>query len=204
MKRVILLVQEDPGLEAILRSQLDGDRHLLKGATSLEEAKARLMEAPVDLVLSKMTLPDGKASALSDYLRGATLLPIEGAPTSQEIVSKADAALRRFSDLACGDIVVDLNRREVRNNNTLIRLRRREFDIFSILIRRRQEIVTRREILKELQEPTEFSVRNLDSHVSRIRNALRKGGADDLIITSVYGMGYKVELLRESGQFLAY
>lgn len=198
MKRVILLVQEDPSLESILRSQLDESRYVVKGATSLQEARARLMESPVDLVLSKMTLPDGDASSLSDYLKGATLIPIEGAAVSQEIITNAVAALRRFSDLACGDIVVDLNRREVRNNNTLIRLRRREFDIFSILIRRREEIVTRREILKELQEPREFSVRNLDSHVSRIRNALRKAGADDLIITSVYGLGYKVELLREN------
>ncbi len=198
MKRVILVVQEDPGLESFLRSQLDEERYVLKSASSILEARARLNEAPVDLVFSKMSFPDGDASALSDCLRGATLIPLEGSAHSQEIVTKAVAALRRFSDLSVGDIVVDLNRREVRNNDTPIRLRRREFDIFSILVRRREEIVTRREILKELQEPREFSVRNLDSHVSRIRNALRKAGADDLIITSVYGMGYKVELLREN------
>jgi DNA-binding response OmpR family regulator len=95
--------------------------------------------------------------------------------------------------LSYGGLILDLGRREARKDNIPVQLRRKEFDILSIFVRRHREIVTRELILSELPQPHRTSDRTLDSHISRIRLALRMAGALDVIISPVYGMGYKLD-----------
>ena len=54
-------------------------------------------------------------------------------------------------------------------------------------------MVTRESLIAKLDKNEEIFDRTIDSHVSLLRSALRKGGVTGIRITSVYGLGYRLE-----------
>ena len=70
---------------------------------------------------------------------------------------------------------------------------RSEFDILETLVRKAETPVSREDLLAKIDAGEESSDRAIDVHVSRIRSQLRKAGTGGLVISPVYGVGYKLE-----------
>jgi two-component system, OmpR family, response regulator ResD len=120
----------------------------------------------------------------------------------QELVARAKALLRRTSvdvDQAklvrCGQIEVDLERHEVRHGNVHIQLRPKEFDLLVLLTRHPCRVFQRSELL-DLVWGYDFPgyTRTVDVHVQQVREKLGRGDVNDPMITTVWGVGYKLEL----------
>ena len=122
----------------------------------------------------------------------------------RELVARVRAVLRRFEAaeaqrverkpsprvLCSGKLMIDLERFDVRWDDSPIALTATEFAVLSALYER-PGIVLSRAQLSERAYRTDVHVteRTLDTHVRRIRAKFREFGADP--IATVHGVGYK-------------
>src|SRR5438874_4630150 len=121
----------------------------------------------------------------------------------QELVARAKALLRRARlepdqprVIRAGKLEVDLERHEVRHGGTRIQLRPKEFDLLALLARHPGRVFQRSELL-DLVWGYDFPgyTRTVDVHVQQLREKLTAGGVADPAIQTVWGVGYKLEMV---------
>lgn len=99
----------------------------------------------------------------------------------------ADAPVR----LAIADLELDLLKRTVTRAGERIDLQPREFLLLEFLLRNADRVVTRTMLLEGVWDfhfdPTTNIV---ETHISRLRSKLSRGGADPELIHTVRGSGY--------------
>ena len=120
----------------------------------------------------------------------------------QELVARTKALLRRAKLepdqpklVRAGQLEVDLERHEVRHAGGRIQLRPKEFDLLVLLARHPGRVFQRSELL-DLVWGYDFPgyTRTVDVHVQQLREKLGKGGVGDPAITTVWGVGYKLDV----------
>ncbi|MEY4564846.1 MAG: hypothetical protein RLZZ618_4123 [Pseudomonadota bacterium] len=77
-------------------------------------------------------------------------------------------------------------------------LRRKEFEILAVLLKRKQETVSRDEMIRFIDRDAEIFDRTIDSHVSHLRSKLKKLTDGRVQISAVYGMGYRIHEVQTS------
>ncbi|MCA1669106.1 MAG: response regulator transcription factor [Thermomicrobia bacterium] len=116
----------------------------------------------------------------------------------RELVARVKAVLRRYETaasperqvLTVGDLVVDLDRREVRVGDAFVEVRAKEFALLVALARRPGVVIPRDRLLNDVWG-YEYSVdtRTVDVHISTLRDRLINASAR---IETVWGVGYKL------------
>jgi len=116
----------------------------------------------------------------------------------RELVARVKAVLRRYETaasperqvLTVGDLMIDLDRREVRVGDDLVEVRAKEFALLVALARRPGVVVPRDRLLNDVWG-YEYSVdtRTVDVHISTLRDRLANSNAR---IETVWGVGYKL------------
>lgn len=97
------------------------------------------------------------------------------------------------SGISYADISIDSEKRVIQHAGGTLELNRREFDIFSHLVQRAEMIISRESLIQILDKENEIFDRTIDSHVSHIRKSLKSAGVVSIKISSVYGLGYRLE-----------
>ena len=99
--------------------------------------------------------------------------------------------------LACepvriGDVVFDRAARRVCVDGAEVELSAREYEVFALLATQPERVFTKHELARELWGSEAIGAsRTLESHVSRLRCALRHAGADGFVL-NCHGVGYKL------------
>ncbi len=144
----------------------------------------------VDETLSKVRLLEAGAD---DYVTK----PFEAA----ELRARIEALARRRSRgssatvLHIGDLTLDLSRRTAIRDGTVIKLRRKEFDILEYLVRNAGRVMSRQMIMNHAWPATSTSWSgSVDVHIKQIRDKVDKPFTYSLIKTA-YGVGYMVEAM---------
>lgn len=115
-----------------------------------------------------------------------------------ELLSRLKSKIRRMNELrniprdetVIGNLSMDLRSREVKINEGLVDLSPVEYGILKLLIARVDEVVTRKEIMKEVWEDGRKSDRLIDAHVTSLRKKISNfSGA----MQTVYGEGYRLK-----------
>jgi len=115
----------------------------------------------------------------------------------RELVARVRAILRRATSstrpeptvLEVGDIVVDTGRREVRQNEIVVSLTGREFDLLAYLALNTGLALSRRQLLDGVWGGGWYGdERTVDVHVRQLRKKL----GDSLPLTTVWGVGYRL------------
>lgn len=96
--------------------------------------------------------------------------------------------------LQFGDLIIDLNRREVLLDNQPLVLKPKEYDLLLFLARHRGQVLTRDLILERVWG-WDFSggSRTVDVHVRWLREKIEKDPAQPERIVTVRGVGYRFE-----------
>ena len=172
---------------------VDVNMPLMSGFEFLERLRKDDTRTPV-LMLSARDAPDDVARGLrfgaDDYVRKPFGL--------EELLLRTSAILRRSGIGARGDLIfsagpieMNVDRHEVRVNETDVDLSATEFRLLEVLLERRDRLVTREQLLREVWNidfDSETSV--LDTYISYLR---RKIHHDDFApITTVRGVGFKL------------
>lgn len=121
----------------------------------------------------------------------------------EELAARVRAVLRRTqSGSATGgrdiwnfaDLMVDFKRFTVVRSGVEHQLSRYEAEILRMLIARRGEVVTRRELLTEVWGYTHVpNTRTVDNHVARLRKKIEDDVDAPLHVVTVHGLGYRFD-----------
>lgn len=218
----VLLVEDDPVLARGLEVNLKLESYQVSWAADLKSAEQLESKENFGLMLLDLNLPDGHGFQLLKKIRDkGSRLPIiiltaqthedsvvEGLQLgandyvkkpfgNRELIARIKAILReplmRETQLRFGDLLLLPGQRVVRHQDKIIELNRREFDILLLLTQRAEAIVSRESLLQNLDKEGEIFDRTIDSHISHIRNSFKKANLTSIKISSVYGVGYRLE-----------
>jgi two-component system OmpR family response regulator len=218
----ILLLEDDPILGKGLAINLGLAGFEVSWERTLQAARKRNSDEEFNLVILDVGLPDGCGFNFCRELRDAgSRLPIlmltarddeesvvEGLQMgasdyirkpfgNKELLARIRTALRepmrRENQLRYASVLVLLDQRKVLIDNQELELNRREFDIFCYLVDHAEAVITREALLQVLDKDGEIFDRTIDSHLSHIRSKLKKVENLKIQISSVYGLGYRLE-----------
>lgn len=219
---LILLVEDDPVIGRGLSVSLELEKYQVHWARDLRSAFKANEELKLDLVILDLGLPDGSGFEFLRQIRqNQSRLPVviltaqtdedtvvEGLqlgandyvrkPFGQrELVARIKATLRqpnaREAQLRFDDLLLLTENRKALFAGKEINLNRREFDILHYMVQHAEKVVTRDAILQHLNKDSEIFDRTIDSHVSHLRGKFKETEIDSLQISSVYGVGYRLE-----------
>ena len=140
--------------------------------------------------------------AASDILRlGADdyiLKPIR----YMEFMARVHALLRRRkpkpATLQYGNIEIDLEGRRIRLSGNDVDLTQREYELALILLRNIGRVLSRDELLTSVwARDADVDTRTVDTHASRLRKKLGLAGESGLMLSSVYGQGYRLDTVQQ-------
>ena len=165
----------------------------MDGFTFVEALRELDAQAPVLLLSARDAPADvvrGLRSGADDYVRKPFGL--------EELLLRVGAVLRRTypeaedeRSLSCGPLTMNLDRHEVHLDDRLVDLSATEFRLLEILLERKNRLLTREQLLKEvwaIDFDSETSV--LDTYISYLRRKIHHEGFAP--ITTVRGVGFKL------------
>jgi two-component system alkaline phosphatase synthesis response regulator PhoP len=120
----------------------------------------------------------------------------------REIVARVRSVLRRAQGggkperdtiLQCGDLLMDLGRREVILGTRFIELTVTEFEVLRVLMENPGYAMTRADLIEQsLGYDYESVERTLDSHIKNLRKKIEPDPKHPTYIHTVYGIGYRL------------
>ncbi|MBU0704512.1 MAG: response regulator transcription factor [Chloroflexi bacterium] len=120
----------------------------------------------------------------------------------RELMARVKAVLRRTASgetaatdvYRVGPLEMDALSREARLRGDLLPLTRLEFDLLETLARHAGQTLSRQQLLDQVWSYDYYGdARAVDSAVKRLRARLREAGGDPDIISTVRGIGYRLE-----------
>jgi DNA-binding response OmpR family regulator len=220
----ILLIEDDPILAKGLQVNLRQAGHEVAWEARLSSALEREAQTPIDLILLDVNLPDGSGiDFCRDLRQKGSRLPIimltaqtdedsvvvgieAGANdyirkpfSTRELLARIQSQLKepfqREDQIRTGPVIILLAQRKILIEGVELELNRREFEIFTHLVRNAGAVTTRDQILATMSNGDEVLDRTIDSHFSHIRSKLKKTGIKAITIRSVYGVGYTLDIV---------
>lgn len=218
----ILLIEDDPVLGRGLNVKLELEGYRVHWVRDLKSAFQANEQSGFNLVVLDLGLPDGSGLRFLRHLREKGLSTpvliltaktdedsvVEGLHAgandyvrkpfgNRELIARIKTVLREpqpgGKEFRYGDLLVCLDQRKVTFGGKDIDLNRREFDLLCYFVQHAESVVTREAILRALDKDGEIFDRTIDSHVSHMRGRLRRAGVESIQISSVYGIGYRLE-----------
>lgn len=116
-----------------------------------------------------------------------------------ELLARLRANTRRLPDrhgqaISVGDISVDLEARRVHVGTREVPLRAKEYDLLVLFMTNAGKVVTREKAMSEVWDEHWFgSSKTLDVHVAALRQRLGENNLSDSRITTLRGVGYRME-----------
>lgn len=119
-----------------------------------------------------------------------------------EFMARIHALLRRrqqrASTIQFGNIEIDLEGRRIRLAGIDVDLTQREFELAVILLHNVGRVLSRDELLTSVwARDAGVDTRTVDTHASRLRKKLGLSGESGLMLSSVYGQGYRLDTVHQ-------
>ena len=214
----VLLVEDEESIGTLVRTYLGRDGYRIVWVRSGEEALAELPRHPIRIVVLDVALPGIDGLEVCRRIRARSTVPIlmltargeeadvlvglgVGADdymtkpfSPRELVARIKAILRRVEQrpqeqtLQLGDVVVDVEGREVRVAGEPVELTAKEFDLLVYFAESVGIVLSRDRLLDRVWGVTyPGGTRTVDVHVGQLRRKLDRPG----LIRTVRGAGYK-------------
>lgn len=106
--------------------------------------------------------------------------------------------LARPANLQIGSIEIDMEGRRIKLVGAEVELTQREFELAVILLRNIGRVLSRDELLTSVwAREAGVDTRTVDTHASRLRKKLGLAGESGLMLSSVYGQGYRLDTVQQ-------
>jgi two-component system KDP operon response regulator KdpE len=218
----VLVVDDEPQFLRALQTNLRGAGYEVTTATTAEEALSAAALQPPEAVILDLLLPDGRGTDVCAALRRWTDVPIilvsavgeeaekiaaldAGADdyvtkpfAVGELLARLRAVLRRVGApsepvLELGDLVVDLEKREVTVGGKAVHLTPHEFDLLRVLALNDGKLLTHKMLLREVWGPAyQLESSYLHVYVSQLRRKLEQDPSLPRYILTEPGVGYRL------------
>ena len=219
----LLIVEDDHSLREIMHRALTGEGYVVEIAPTYFDACDKIAGYSYDCILLDIMLPDGNGlrlleqikaldkgdrviiisarDSLDDKIEGLDLGADDYLPKPfymAELSARIKSVMRRGAGavnrtMSAGNIVLDLQSRQVTIDGNAVALLKKEFDILLYFMQRPDHIVDKAVLAESVWGDHIDMVDNFQFVYAQIKN-LRKKLADagaSLNIKAVYGFGYK-------------
>jgi DNA-binding response OmpR family regulator len=118
----------------------------------------------------------------------------------RELLARVRALLRRShtaddtEKVTCGNLEIDLKRREASRNGDVLEMKPREFELLSFLARSQGRAFTREQLLRDVWGYEYLGdSRTVDVHMRWLREKIEAEPAKPVRLITVRGVGYRFE-----------
>ncbi|MFZ3285677.1 MAG: response regulator transcription factor [Telluria sp.] len=167
------------------------------GEQALAWVRANLgWEVPVIFV----TASSAEADIVQALRMGANDYVIKP-PKYFELIARIEAQARRskaeaLAAIDLGAYQLDLQNRQIRLVGKQVELTQKEYELACYMFQHPQRLLSRVHLLETIWGfQAEIDTRTVDTHVSRLRRKLKIGPANGWEIVSIYGYGYRIEMI---------
>jgi two-component system KDP operon response regulator KdpE len=218
----VLVVDDEPQILRALRTSLRGAGYDVVTAETAEAALTSLAVDPPDAVILDLVLPDGRGTDVARELRTWSNIPVivlsvvgderekvaaldAGADDYvtkpfgiDELLARLRAALRRGDQqtepvVEIGALRIDLEKRSVHVDGTLVQLTPHEFELLRALARNPGKLMTHAMLLREVWgRAYGDEAHYLHVYVSQLRRKLEPDPARPRYILTEPGAGYRL------------
>lgn len=219
----ILVIEDDASIRRLICRALDLDGYASDEASNAGQALALVEEAPPDAIILDLGLPDRDGSELLPGLKqsGAAVLVLTARDEIAEKVALLDAGAddyvtkpfdtdellarvrtclrhRRAGPaerprIAAGDLLIDLDRRQVIRKGEEIHLTPKEYELLAELARQAGRVLTHAHLLRAVWGPAhQDDVEYLRVTVRALRRKLEPDPAQPALIRNEPGVGYRL------------
>jgi len=219
-KGTILVVEDEPNIADLVDLYLSRDGFRVLKQPTGEGGLATVRDQRPRLVVLDVGLPDIDGLEVCRRIRSTSAVPVIfltaradeidrvlglelGADdyltkpfSPAELVARVKAVLRRADGaqaqeiVQVGTVAVDVGRREIRVDETVVDFTTREFELLRYLAERPGRAMSRQQILDSVWGPDWYGdERTVDVHIAQVRKKL--GSA--CVISTVRGVGYRLE-----------
>lgn len=219
----VLVVEDDPVISGLVRLALEADGMTVAVVGDLGAARSYLRDTPPHVVVLDVELPDGSGlELLRDPALSIAMVVLSGRDEEfdrvlglelgaadyvikpfypRELATRVRrAGTRRMSPaslrrIELGDLVVDLDAREVFLRGDLVDLTDREFELLAHLAESPRRVFGRDELLRDVwhSSPEWQTTKTVNEHVRRLRQKLERDPARPSLIVSAGRAGYRLE-----------
>jgi DNA-binding response OmpR family regulator len=117
-----------------------------------------------------------------------------------ELLARIKAVFRRVKSgteipaiYQIGNLEIDFKKYAARKDGEPLKLTPREYELLSIFVKRRGEIISRDELLNQIWGYDSFpNTRTVDAHIAKLRQKIEANPEDPKLIITVHGIGYKL------------
>jgi two-component system response regulator RegX3 len=121
--------------------------------------------------------------------------------SSRELIARIHAILRRGREpdadpppLQAGRVRMDVERHQVTVDGAQIPMPLKEFTLLEMFLRNPGRVLTREQLINRVWGPDHFGdPKTVDVHVKRLRTKIETDPARPTLLTTVRGLGYKLE-----------
>jgi two-component system, OmpR family, response regulator len=219
----ILIVDDDPNILFLVKSQLQAAGHVVYQAQDGTRALKTLNETVIDLAVVDVMMPGMDGYELTKQIREMHDIPVimltakgqiedkeQGFLSGtddyivkpfdpKELIFRINALFRRYQKrsnmlITIGNVTINQQNFEVQVSDRTLILPLKEFELLSYLASKPNQVFTRNQLIEEIWG-LDFSgdERTLNVHIKRLRDRFSKL-TDDFTIKTIRGVGYLVEV----------
>lgn len=214
----IMIVEDDEVIKDELSELLKNSSYLVESVKNFEKAKEEIFKYNPDLILLDINIPYLNGELLLKEIRKESSVPVIMVTSKSGEIDEALSITYGADDyitkpynptilllriqnifkrinqnnnaLKYKDIIVDLNKSELKKDDKVLVLTKNEMIIFSYLLNNKEKIVFRDELMTYLWNNEEYINDNaLTVNISRLRSKLSNFGYENIIETRK-GQGY--------------
>ena len=214
----IMIVEDDEVIKDELSELLKNSSYLVESVKNFEKAKEEIFKYNPDLILLDINIPYLNGELLLKEIRKESSVPVIMVTSKSGEIDEALSITYGADDyitkpynptilllriqnifkrinqnnnaLKYKDIIVDLNKSELKKDDKVLVLTKNEMIIFSYLLNNKEKIVSRDELMTYLWNNEEYINDNaLTVNISRLRSKLSNFGYETIIETRK-GQGY--------------
>ena len=214
----IMIVEDDEVIKDELSELLKNSSYLVESVKNFEKAKEEIFKYNPDLILLDINIPYLNGELLLKEIRKESSVPVIMVTSKSGEIDEALSITYGADDyitkpynptilllriqnifkrinqnnnaLKYKDIIVDLNKSELKKDDKVLVLTKNEMIIFSYLLNNKEKTVSRDELMTYLWNNEEYINDNaLTVNISRLRSKLSNFGYENIIETRK-GQGY--------------
>ena len=210
----ILVVEDDPSVRTLVKAVLEHNGNSVATEDTVASGEKSALESNFDMIILDLGLPDGDGYELCKSLRDQSVttpvLILSGEQeadvkvkclrvgaddyltkpfNTEELIARLEAIQRRSEasgdqQLTCGELKVDLLKREFMINSEKVQLTNNEFNLLVYFLRNKNKVITQEELAEKVWDiHFDTQTNYINVYISYLRKKIREHTEVDYIET---------------------
>lgn len=210
----VLVVEDDPSVRTLVKAVLEHNGNSVHTEDTVASGEKSAVEGNFDMIILDLGLPDGDGYELCKSIRDKSVttpvLILSGEQetdvkvkclrvgaddyltkpfNTEELIARLEAIQRRTESsgdqiLTCGELKVDLLKREFSINNEKVQLTNNEFNLLVYFIKNKNKIITQEELAEKVWDiHFDTQTNYINVYISYLRKKIREHTEVDYIET---------------------